>query len=181
MAKKVIIRPRSVTWDEVLEAAKIPDNAKLINRTTGKFELEKPDKQTCGLIGLKNAMECHDYKHSSRQKFTTSLCNFVRWECIKLIKKVEGKKNSKPPSYFDRAVESGGEAHEIACHSLETLNPAMRRILDEFYVKGYTKPQISKMRNMSIVKVETLLKRAEAAFRESCIQYRKQHLQIDGE
>lgn len=77
---------RSISNSEFEEAYKNPDHFKLLCSYIRKFKgsLTKEEIMQCGRIALWKALQSHDY---SKQKFTTSICYFMNFECLQMIER----------------------------------------------------------------------------------------------
>lgn len=71
------------------------DNKKIINSVLKKYNKQIPNDELrrCGQVGLLKALAGHDFNHPSKQKFTTSLCTFVNWECLWVLRSQTFRKN----------------------------------------------------------------------------------------
>jgi len=122
------------------------DNKKIIKTVLSKFDkyLDLEERKSCGLIGLWRCLQGH--KSSFNRKFTSSLWNFVKWACINEVK----KKYRHTYISLDDNLHSNKISNNKICminelkDSLNSLNPELREVVEEYYFGKYTLEEIGK-------------------------------------
>ena len=75
-----------VSNEKLIEAAKNPENIAIMTKAALNFSfLDRDDIESCKLVGLWKALEAVA-QNKTDVKFTTSLYNHVRWQCLDIIK-----------------------------------------------------------------------------------------------
>lgn len=79
------------------EAYKNPDNIRIIKKACSRFNdsLSKEALNNCGAVALWRALK-NQKKRRLRKKFSTSLWEFVVWECLDEIKRQKDKLETIP-------------------------------------------------------------------------------------
>lgn len=100
---------RVITNEEFNIAYANEDNIKLINSFNKKFRtLSFEEITTCGMLALWRALQDHD---PLQGKFTSSLYNFMRWECLKQIQENENMVKVWPYSESNKAFYQFNSDH----------------------------------------------------------------------
>ena len=79
---------KTVTNDQFLTALNNRDNHNVLYSAAAVFAkaIDEDDLDQCCRIALWKALQDHDDRHPSAQKFTSSLHRFVRWECLNYLR-----------------------------------------------------------------------------------------------
>jgi hypothetical protein len=135
-------------------AYKNTDNIKIIKSVCKKYSkfLDIDTLRRCGMIGLLHCMQNHD---SKRQKFTTSLYRFVKWECQRETKELYKYPESQPIcDVIDIKTKS------LDCYALDSLSDEHKTLLYHRFWNGYTLRELEKMYNKN---KETIRKNINSA------------------
>lgn len=142
---------------------KDPDIQRLITKVLSKFRRLIPYDElvNCGMIGLWNAILIH--RDGLGNKFTTSLYNFVRWECLAVIHWNMKLKNSYQSS------NDVGEKNKFLYkfnELIDGIEQEYRTILIKYYVYRYTLKEIGEQMNCGYESVRKKLLKAYKMIRE---------------
>jgi len=134
---------RTVTDHEFQTALDSIDNQNIIHSVCGRFtgRLSPDELKQCGLDGLWYALQSHDPTY--RRKFTTSLHQFVEWECQNAMTAKYG--DNIPAESLQRnmitienspleAIETADEVEAYLSH----LKPKHAAMLKDRYMYGFT-------------------------------------------
>lgn len=132
--------------EEIEEAFNNKDNRRVIKKVTSKFyrQIDSHELEDCGTEGL---IKCLMYHDNSKQKFTSSLYTFVRWECLRKLNKKKTEIKTISISKLDK--DSPGsrckedsiaqyenpreQEHNLVLDSLNRINSHDRDILTDYY------------------------------------------------
>src|SRR5262245_39037708 len=76
--------------DASLRAA--ADNRNVIAAVLKQYvgKIPHDELESCGMTAMWRTLQYHQPDHPSRQKFTTSLHRFAKWECLRELRRVTG-------------------------------------------------------------------------------------------
>lgn len=141
---------RKPVSDEQMRAALADmNNVRVVKKVLARFagSLSEDDLHRCGLHALWKALAYHD--DSYRQKFTTTLHRFTRWECSREIRRQRNARKHFVPleAAEEPAVRSPAPALDLDVvhvrECMDRLPAADRRLLDAYYVEQWTLDEIS--------------------------------------
>lgn len=105
---------RHVNDTEYQQALASKDVQGIMRSMANKFRnsLDQDQQWDCCLNGLWRALGYHDPRHISGQKFLTSLSKFVRWECLRTIKKQ--KTYAKRVGFYEEMVDDEERSYKAS-------------------------------------------------------------------
>lgn len=145
-----------ISNEEFKEAYKNEDNIKIINSVLNRYReyLDKDSLKSCGMVGLFRCLRKHT---NGRQKLTSSLYRFVRWECLEEI----SRKNKTIPEdynlYAAKIINKNSKKidEEHLNHCLKRFSKNYQNVIKDFLLENQNLKEISKKRK---VKYKKLLK-----------------------
>ena len=137
-------RQQGITDEEFQIALDNIDNKKVINKVRSRFArcLSFDELKQCGLEGLWRALKSHDTTYG--RKFTSSLYQFVEWECQRAINKLNHTHATCEALMVDIPVEDTQLQHGVLLRDLlEYLDNTSRNIIVDRYIYNYTLKEIA--------------------------------------
>lgn len=161
-----------VGFDELWASAKIRKNVAWVTRGFSK-KLDKHERLECGMIGLWRTIDWH---RPGGQSFEKSLRQFVKWECLRLVKKKEKYREvftehlERPNSenYWLQQVRRKDNLQHLKSR-LAHLNPAHQLVIQQFYFQGMTLAEIGEQNGCSNQNACQTLRTALNRLREACL------------
>lgn len=136
---------RDVTSRQVEEAMRDRSHVGVIQKVTSAFPmLDHEERVRCGLHGMWKALRSHDY--SSRRSFTTSLGEWVKWECQHLMRPKLAvlrrcKQEEIDPDHIPREA-STPEATAVR-DMMDGLDDWQKDVIRKYYLEGLTYKEIA--------------------------------------
>jgi RNA polymerase sigma factor (sigma-70 family) len=158
-------KKNEVTNQQLVDAFQNPDNRNIIRDVCNQYRtiLSTDVLRTCGLNGLWKCLEKHDDKLGS--KFTTSLYQFVDWQC---------KKQVRTSSQSDAPTEHAFDIEDcttpvldriIIRECIDALPDNYRFVIIGKFFEGKSNAEMGRELGCSRENVGQLLKRALSAVR----------------
>lgn len=134
-------------------------------KTFGR-KLREEEKFGCMQVGLFRCMKWHQC--GGKQKFTTSLHRFVRWECLNAIRTADKHRRMTVSlsrmEDFSRPV-GDHELIEDLYECVGMLGDDHRLLVEQYYYYGYTLREIATRNAFSLDTARQRLKKAITALR----------------
>lgn len=153
---------REISNQEFEEALANPDVNGILNSISKKYikSIEQDDLSTCKHVALWKALQYHDFNHPSKRKFTSSLYNFMWWECQRYQ-----QNNRKNISNFDiNSISEPSGSYNFTSvmvnDCLNTLSNEEQTLIRYKFFEKMTLKEISEKMNYSLQTVNVKLKRA---------------------
>lgn len=152
--------------DEQFERALLDqDNRRIISSVTGRYDniLSPDSRKECGLIALWKTIQKH--RPGMGRKFTTSLYQFLKWECDREVRKII-RPQLRPVHFEDfpsneqieRTTLSEDLQHLVK--SLENLPDKHKKLLKAYYFDNQRLADISREEGCSVETIRLRLKRS---------------------
>jgi len=161
-------KPREITNEEFQIALDSIDNQNIIHKVCGRFmgQLSSDTLKQCGLDGLWRALKSHD--PSYQRKFTSSLYQFVEWECQRAMENLYADRLPAEALTPDiPADDSAEQATALVNELLEFLTPEHRDIVVDRYIYNYTLKEIGDKHGYTDEGIRYILKKALEQLREA--------------
>lgn len=146
-------------------ARKNIDNSNIIKFIGSKYSntLDKSTLKTCGDLAIWKCLQKHDGRNG--RKFTSSLCNFMTWECLNEISFLKRNKglNIDEYAFVDKTNDSKKEIDEL----LLGLPARERGIIRDRFIGGFSLNEISRKYGYSRQWIRILIQRSFEKMKDS--------------
>jgi RNA polymerase sigma factor (sigma-70 family) len=164
---------KSISDEEFNLAYEDENHQKIINAASRHFRGKLPydELKQRGRIALMRCLGSHD--PSSRRQFTTSLTQFVKWECYRALRD-HITFNRKTPLSFSEIAEPSSHTHprqselDHLKECLEKLSLSDRDILYKYYVSNMTLKEIGQAYSYTGEAARQNLQKATNRLRSMC-------------
>ncbi len=127
------------------------DNKQTIDKVLGFYsrQIPNPDLNQLGALGLWNCLKKHDY--SNKNKFTSSLWRFVKWECQKFLR---SKNRDKRYVYgiieIDKRKDDYKNKRILAEEALNCISSKEdRELIESYFIYKKSYSEIATEHNLS--------------------------------
>lgn len=176
------LKRREVTDADMRAALADPKCSRNMRAVLARWRGVLPEDQLegLGLLGVWEALECHDY---ARQELASSVWRFVNWQCTQLLRKLrrQARRDARVAAHLlaagaptagsadslpDRA-RTTPLAEEVADALEHVRHDWQRRLLRQAHLEGRPLEEIARTEGTSAELVKQRLASAEDAFRRA--------------
>lgn len=149
-----------MTITNELFEAQLTENNKVINYILNRYRGAIPSEELkqCGHLGLWKALQKHN--PSFKTKFTTSICRYVRWECLKSLVKRRGEEQLDGDEVQSGQDRQSRKARRKLGQIFKRLSGKYVDLLSLRYLKGYSVNELAELKGCSESKIRYVLKEA---------------------
>lgn len=166
---------RKISDEEYKQAYYNQDNIGILNNVSNKFlgQLDNDTIEECKDKSLWRALQYHNNKHESGQKFTTSLYRFAMWEFLREVDKIKPSPQMLNIDSYDNipsGCDDGGFNNVVLKDCISKLSNEHRELIQYKFFDNMTLNEIADKVSRSRETVRNRLERAIVALREVYFQ-----------
>lgn len=160
---------REISSEELEAAINNRDNINILKKMGMAYSnrLSPDELKNCADLAIWKTLQSH--KNNRGQKFTSSLVNFFKWECLLVINFLNRHRAEEMGNVEPEWDSSGDTAHEEVKDLLSLLNDKEQQIIKDRYIDGMSMRDVAQKHGMSRQWARILCMRGFKKIRENFV------------